>query len=255
MIFLCIKSKNPLCLESTIEEPNPNSLRPLYSHTQAYCTQSIVNYLLYLINRRTGKSTFTQISLPHRRYSINLKLFEPINPPTTIVHGIIMKLTFPRYTCCLETTSEFSTRPPWLWASWPWTWWSKVQVDRPSGGANRGNATRRRKEKEKGASRCARGPKKKRFLVAFDESETAFERTNAPTCIWAPLNQWPSYENRSLFTVSSRATDLIYPRLASLLSRRRPICIYRNFDRDFARFLDQFCFGPMSFYCTGDRID
>lgn len=106
--------------------------------------------------------------------------------------------------------------------------------------AKRIEATRRRKEKEKGASRCARGPKKKRFLVAFDESETAFERTNAPACIWAPLNQWPSYENRSLFTVSSRASDLIYPRLASLLSRRRrPICIYLRFDRDFARFLDQ----------------
>ena len=166
---------------------------------------------------------------------------------------IRIKFAFPRWRSCLETEEKriLDWRP-----CWPWTWWSKVQVDRPSNGANRGNASEKR-ERERGQPRRARGPKKKRFLVAFDESETAFERTNAPACIWAPLNQWPSYENRSLFTVSSRASDLIYPRLASLLSRRRClICIYRCFDRDFARFLDQFRQpGSTLFYFTDDRSD
>lgn len=109
---------------------------------------------------------------------------------------------------------------------WPWTRWSKVQVDRPwlvawivattvrwKGGRRKGPA---------GVHTPAQ--RRKRFLAAFDESETAFERTNAPARIWAPLNQWPSYENRSLFTVSLREPPT-WSTLATLASFLDDICI------------------------------
>lgn len=93
-------------------------------------------------------------------------------------------------------------------------------------GVDRGDHGSVKRRKEKGASRCAHaGPKKKTVFGRVRRKWNGLrENERAPACIWAPLNQWPSYENRSLFTVSLREPPT-WSTLATLASFLDDICI------------------------------
>lgn len=90
-----------------------------------------------------------------------------------------------------------------------------------------GHGSVKRKEGERGQPVCTRRPKEENgfWPRSTKVKRPSRERTRpGVVCIWAPLNQWPSYENRSLFTASLREPPT-WSTLATLASFLDDICI------------------------------
>lgn len=166
------------------------------------------------------------------------------NPLARITHISAQWSYFPRFEAKSEISlseEEEEEEEERVSNRWPWTRWSKVQVDRPWRGSRRPRFGEKEGRRKGPAGVHTPAQRRKRFLAAFDESETAFERTNAPRrCVYMGAIEPVTFIREPVFVhgLSSRATDLIYPRHASLLSRRHLHMRIAARIGHFARFLD-----------------
>lgn len=139
---------------------------------------------------------------------------------------------FPRFEASRDLSEErVSNR-------WPWTRWSKVQVDRPW----RGSRPRfgEKEEGERGQPVCTRRPKEENGFWPRSTKVKRPSRERTRPGVYMGAIEPVTFIREPVFVhgLSSRATDLIYPRHASLLSRRHLHMRIAAPIGHFARFLD-----------------
>lgn len=122
---------------------------------------------------------------------------------------------FPRFEASRDLSEErVSNR-------WPWTRWSKVQVDRPWRGSRRPRFGEK-EEGERGQPVCTRRPKEENGFWPRSTKVKRPSRERTRPGVYMGAIEPVTFIREPVFVhgLSSRATDLIYPRHASLLSRR-----------------------------------
>lgn len=140
---------------------------------------------------------------------------------------------FPRFEASRDLSEErVSNR-------WPWTRWSKVQVDRPWRGSRRPRFGEK-EEGERGQPVCTRRPKEENGFWPRSTKVKRPSRERTRPGVYMGAIEPVTFIREPVFVhgLSSRATDLIYPRHASLLSRRHLHMRIAASIGHFARFLD-----------------
>lgn len=140
---------------------------------------------------------------------------------------------FPRFEASRDLSEErVSNR-------WPWTRWSKVQVDRPWRGSRRPRFGEK-EEGERGQPVCTRRPKEENGFWPRSTKVKRPSRERTRPGVYMGAIEPVTFIREPVFVhgLSSRATDLIYPRHASLLSRRHLHMRIAAPIGHFARFLD-----------------